>query len=277
MFSKQAKLTNEKNDKKNPVVVFGPYLKMNKSSKSLIDENSFKNTNYEEKKPATPHPNQQWSKPPIANKEILNRSSLLPDQSKIESNVSTKDNVSLIKSSNNSMSRSSSLKVINKDESKENIGENNERNNDKKYNEILNANNFGANVNNGGKEIIIPNGNRVIHVTVNNFVNSPTINNTINKFNCQPRNNKDEKNNNNNNTNNYFPLSKNFEKFQTNQRNSSKLTDENNIKPNNPYENYLEAKNLYKFDFNKEKERNASNSSFLSEFKENKKKVDIFF
>lgn len=247
---------------------------MNKSSKSLIDENSFKNINYEEKKPATPHPNQQWSKPPISNKEILNRSSLLPEQSKIESNVSTKDNVSLIKSSNNSMSRSSSLKVINKDDSKENINENHERNNDKKYNEILNANNFGGNANNGTKEIIIPNGNRVIHVTVNNFVNSPTINNTINKFNCQPKPNNSEKIS-NSNSSNYYPLSKNNEKNQSFQRNSSKNSDDN-IKPQNPYENYLETKNLYKFDINKEKDKNTSNSSFLSEFKENKKKVFFF-
>jgi len=220
--------------------------------------------------PLTPHNNNNaplaWSKPPTAGKDYINK--LIPEPTKVESLNSSKDINS--KPSFATMSRSSSLKVINKEE---NAIENTEKTETQsKYNEILRTNRQ--------NELFIPNGNNVIHVTVNNFVNSPTITNTINKFNA----NNIKPNNNNINAENMVKEEKisakdafNYAKFKEKKqvgRSSSKNTEEENNKKNNSYENYFSyCKPIMKLETNKEKSIESVNGSGLIDFKENKKKV----
>lgn len=249
-------------------MVFGPYLKMNKSSKSFIEESSLKISNNEEKKPMNAS-NYQWNKPPMSMKETLSKSSLNQEPAKGDTGSTIKD-FNLMKFSNASMSRSSSLKAINKEDSKDSINEANE----KKNNEMNPPNAFATfgTGNNAQKESFLPNGNSVIHVTVNNFVNSPTINNLINKYNFQNRTIKDENEKNNIDNANYNVFSKRNEKTQSFSRSSSKNNDEENLKKQNTNNDaFLSSKASYKLEFNKEKP--GSNSSFLNDFNENKKKV----
>ena len=258
IFINESKPTE--NEKKIPTV-FGPYLKMNKSSKSLIDENNLKNSSTnstkEEQKPSTPHNTHLWNKPPVPIKDLNNRSNN-QEPPKVENKE-----ISLVKSSLNSISRSSSLKVLNKEETNNNH-EPYERN--EKYNDILR--------NNKASEIFLPNGNNVIHVTVNNFVNSPTINSTVNKINCNPKLNnsiKDEKTPNNQDAFNYAKFK---EKSQLN-RSSSKNQEEENNKKNNNYENYF---NYSKPILNSKLDSKLNeSSSFMNEFKERKKVIYYIF
>lgn len=234
------------NERKSPLV-FGPYLKMNKSSKSLIEDHGLKNPNYEEKKPSTPH-NAPWNRPPISNKELMNRSNI-QEQPKVESLTSMKD-LSLIKSSYNTISRSSSLKVLNKDENNnENLEKNERKFNDKNHDKFNDKNN---DISKNKNDIYLPNnGNNVIHVTVNNFVNSPTITNTINRFNNRPSKLENT-------------IKEKDEKISADDYPKSKK--ESNY---DHYFNY--SKSLYKNDQNKEKTNESS--SFMKDYKENKKRV----
>ena len=228
---------------------------MNKSSKSLIEDHGLKNPNYDEKKPSTPHNAPLWIKPPVSNKELMNRSNI-QEQPKVESLASIKD-LSLIKTSYNTMSRSSSLKVLNKDE---NINDGLEGQ-PNKFNDVSKNRN----------DIYLPNGNNVIHVTVNNFVNSPTITNTINRFNRPSKLENTIKDKDAmvvaNDSFNYRD-----NKNQGNVKPSLKNYEEENNKKENSYDRYFNySKSVFKPDQTKEKTNESS--SILNDYKENKKRV----
>ena len=237
---------------------------MNKSSKSLIEENSVKNSSMEEKKPNTPHNAPiLWSKPPTSGKDYPNRS-LVQEPLKVELINSSKD--INVRPALSNMSRSNSLKVLNKEE---NIAENTEKpETQSKYKEILRSNRQ--------NEVFIPNGNSVIHVTVNNFVNSPTITNTINKFNASGKTNNinaEVVNEEKNGTKENFNYAQYKEKKQLG-RSSSKNHEEENNKKVDSYENYFNySKPVVKLETNKEKMNESGNGIGLIDFKDNKKKV----